>query len=801
MTKSPQRIVASLMLAAGLGLLPGTVRAQGGALLPDSGLVGTLTTTAPLAFFTFSGSAGAQVDLAVMGLTQPLLPVASLSSPTQQQLASSMADARNPDLQRIALQLPQDGVYTVLVSGGGGVGDFVIHLSVTVPAPVCGDGALGAGEACDDGGTSSGDGCSAACAVESGFGCGGEPSTCSPIPGALIPVAATADLVSLSPQAPLSFVFFDGEAGERADIVVTALAQGLSPTASLLSPTQQQVAIASADPGDPGLQRISILLPASGLYTVLVSSGGATSDLAILSTILRHCGDGVVAPFETCDDGGGAAGDGCDASCGIEPNHICSDEPSVCGPLLGGGLKLAWGRSTVPPGFGLLDTESFGGGLSALGDVDGDGIPDAVAGVPRDLAGGIAAGGAWNLFLRDDGSVRQIERLDATSGILGASLEDGDRFGASAAWIGDLDGDGIRELAVGAPTDADPVTKLAATGSIRVLFLASDGSLRSATEIGSSVGGLPGLSKASDFGSAVEGIGDRNGDGVPDLAVGAPGAGSNDQGSVWLLFLASDGSLQEARLLSLFPAAGDLAGSALARVGDLDGDGHEDLAVGLPRANDGGLDRGAIEIVFLDADANVTGTARISDTQGGLVAPLSDGDRFGSALEPLGDFDGDGRFDLAVGIPRAADGGTRRGQVRILSLAPDGTVARELSIEPSSWLFGEGTSDGDELGLALAAVGDLGGDGVTELLVGAPFDDEGGTGAGDLGAVWVLELAGDGSQVLCGNGFLDPLEDCDDGTAQGAGTCPAGCTSVPEPGVTAMLLAGLLGLSALGRRR
>ncbi len=134
MTKSPRRIVASLILAAGLGLLPGTVRAQGGALLPDSGLVGTVTTTAPLAFFTFSGSAGAQVDLAAMGLTQPLLPVATLSSPTQQLLASSMADARNPDLQRIALQLPQDGIYTVLVSGG--VGDFVGPAGCTgVPEP------------------------------------------------------------------------------------------------------------------------------------------------------------------------------------------------------------------------------------------------------------------------------------------------------------------------------------------------------------------------------------------------------------------------------------------------------------------------------------------------------------------------------------------------------------------------------------------------------------------------------------------------------------------------------------------
>ncbi len=118
---------------------------------------------------------------------------------------------------------------------------------------------------------------------------------------------------------------------------------------------------------------------------------------------------------------------------------------------------------------------------------------------------------------------------------------------------------------------------------------------------------------------------------------------------------------------------------------------------------------------------------KISDTQGGFTGILDNEDRFGFSQASLGDLDGNGVGDIAVGAPWDDDGGTDRGAVWVLFLNAEGTVKTHQKISDNEGAF-TGTLDNSDLfGWGMASLGDLDGDGVSDLAVGATGDDDGGT--------------------------------------------------------------------------
>ncbi len=182
-----------------------------------------------------------------------------------------------------------------------------------------------------------------------------------------------------------------------------------------------------------------------------------------------------------------------------------------------------------------------------------------------------------------DGTVKASTKIaHATGG--GPTLASGDAFGTSVAGIGDIDRDGIPDIAVSAIGDDTGATR---TGAVYLFRLNADGTVKTGgtTKLVSGLNGVPTLAGGSQFGINVAAIGDVDGDGVSDLAVGAHGQDSY-RGGVYVLLMNPDGTVKSSSRIANGVgggpalASGDQFGTSVAPIGDIDGDGIVDLAVG-----------------------------------------------------------------------------------------------------------------------------------------------------------------------------------------------------------------------------
>jgi len=406
----------------------------------------------------------------------------------------------------------------------------------------------------------------------------------------------------------------------------------------------------------------------------------------------------------------------------------------------------------------LDDTDEFGGAVAGLGDLDGDGpaVAAFAVGAVGDDDGGTSRGAVYILFVDASGTVLSHRKISDTESSFSEPLDNTDEFGSALAYLGDLDGAGpsVAALAVGAVLDDDGGTN---RGALYVLFLDATGDVLSHQKISDTQGGFPEpLGNADEFGGTLAALGDLDGAGPSAiaLAVGAVGDddGGSSRGAVYILFLAPSGQVLSFQKISDTQGGfaeplgnADEFGSSVASLGDLDGPGGSAgaLAVGAVGDDDGGTNRGAVYVLFLDPGGSVSSYQKISSTQGGLAATLANDDEFGGAVADLGDLDGSGGSvrTLAVGAGFDDSGGADRGAVYVLFLDAGGAVLSQEKISDTSGGLGGGLLDGDQFGGSVASLGDVDGPGggARTLVVGAAGDDDGGA---DRGAVYVLSLDG-----------------------------------------------------------
>ena len=397
----------------------------------------------------------------------------------------------------------------------------------------------------------------------------------------------------------------------------------------------------------------------------------------------------------------------------------------------------------------ISSDDFFGHGIESIGDINGDGIDDLAIGSPYDDDGGKAHGAVYILFLNSDGTVKDSQKISSTEGNFKEILDAYDAFGRAISNIGDFDGDGVNDIVVGAYHDDDGGYN---TGAVYILFLNSDGTVKDSQKISSTEGNFQGIIDSGDcWGNAITSLGDFDGDGITDIAVGAhknysPGTEMKRVGAVHILFLNSDGTVKDSQEISdtagNFDALNenDIFGIDLSSLGDFDGDGITDIAVGAHGDSENGFSRGAVYILFLNSDGTVKSYEKINSNQNNFQSQLNDSDMFGSSVNNIGDFDGDGITDIAVGAPGDDDTkellktiieqreGSSRGAVYILFLNSDGTVKDSQKISSTEGNFRQNLESSDLFGFSLSDIPDIDGDGITDLVVGAPhrhyYDDE-----------------------------------------------------------------------------